>query len=276
MPIKLTDILKTYSLVLDSQYQILKSEIRGLRAINFLDLLVYHTTTIERELRRMDIGSTYEVDVFLDIKKEGSKPYKLVTAKLHDTYLLTLISLEEINELATTVETLEHYAYTDQLTGALNRHAYWKLLENLIYDEERENKGLGIVFVDLDNLKSINTTQGYLGGDRAIAFVAQCIEKNLRKSDLFVRIGGDEFIVIFKIDPRKDFTVDDMAQRILRRIRREGKEEITASIGTYTVKPGILRGIEKAKDWKKEWNRIIDEVDKKVKEAKRLGKNRVS
>ena len=89
---------------------------------------------------------------------------------------------------------LSNMAYKDELTGAFNRRYCNEIMNEII--ENKENYSL--VLVDLDDLKQVNDTFGHSTGDDYLITVADVIQKNIKREDVFCRIGGDEFIIIFR------------------------------------------------------------------------------
>lgn len=89
-----------------------------------------------------------------------------------------------------------HLAVTDELTGLVNRKGYERLtgsLEKLCADHDLPAT---VIFLDLDNMKTINDTHGHDAGDEALIRVGKLMRKAFRASDLMVRYGGDEFCVV--------------------------------------------------------------------------------
>jgi len=95
-------------------------------------------------------------------------------------------------------------AMHDQLTTLFNRH-YFNEQYELIYDKaKRYNETFNLILFDMDNLKMINDRFGHLVGDQAIKKVAFELQKQMRKSDILARYGGDEFIgICFSSEPKK-------------------------------------------------------------------------
>lgn len=81
----------------------------------------------------------------------------------------------------------------DQLTGLYNRFGYSSMSGRLV---TQENGKIYIVYIDLDGLKTINDTLGHETGDSAIIGAATCIKKVFNDTDIHVRMGGDEFLVV--------------------------------------------------------------------------------
>lgn len=105
--------------------------------------------------------------------------------------------VEEANrELITTRDRLEKLARLDPLTEALNRHAFYSLIEKRPSSATSEVSGCAVV-VDIDNLKPINDSYGHTVGDAAIREVCHSIRSVIRADDLLFRWGGDEFLILF-------------------------------------------------------------------------------
>lgn len=86
-------------------------------------------------------------------------------------------------------------ARTDPLTGAFNRQAFFELGDHLT----RSTKWRLLLYADLDGLKSINDVHGHSSGDVALRTYANVVRRNIRRKDLFARVGGDEFLVFMSI-----------------------------------------------------------------------------
>jgi diguanylate cyclase (GGDEF)-like protein len=90
---------------------------------------------------------------------------------------------------------LAEQARRDALTGLLNHAAFGSAVDEELYRARRYERGLTLVYVDLDDFKRINDTFGHPEGDRVLRRVAALLTESLRASDLAGRMGGDEFAV---------------------------------------------------------------------------------
>ena len=109
-----------------------------------------------------------------------------------------IASIEDITDKKAYEKRLRYLAKIDPMTGALNRAAGMEFLE-LFFDEGMVSKeNIAIIFMDLDNLKYINDKFGHSKGDAAIKIVADIIQKNIKKDYLFIRYGGDEFLLVIR------------------------------------------------------------------------------
>jgi diguanylate cyclase (GGDEF)-like protein/PAS domain S-box-containing protein len=93
---------------------------------------------------------------------------------------------------------LDKMAHHDQLTGLPNRHYLTAFLPQAIEEAKVANTMLGVVFLDLDRFKHINDTRGHETGDKLLQEVASRLRTCVRDSDVVIRMGGDEFVVVFR------------------------------------------------------------------------------
>jgi diguanylate cyclase (GGDEF)-like protein/PAS domain S-box-containing protein len=93
---------------------------------------------------------------------------------------------------------LDRMAHHDQLTGLPNRHYLATFLPEAIQEARAANQMLGVVFLDLDRFKHINDTRGHETGDKLLQEVARRLKACVRESDVVIRMGGDEFVVVFQ------------------------------------------------------------------------------
>jgi len=91
---------------------------------------------------------------------------------------------------------IHHLAFYDPLTNLANRRLLTEQLHRALLASERTRQLGAVLFIDLDNFKSLNDTLGHDMGDRLLQEVAWRIKNTVRKSDLIARLGGDEFLVV--------------------------------------------------------------------------------
>jgi diguanylate cyclase (GGDEF)-like protein len=104
----------------------------------------------------------------------------------------------QIEDLQNQQEMLDHLASHDSLTGLPNRRMFLDRLEHALARAKRQDEQLLLLFIDLDDFKTINDTHGHAAGDAVLQAVAQRLRTLLRKSDTAARLGGDEFIILFE------------------------------------------------------------------------------
>jgi diguanylate cyclase (GGDEF)-like protein/PAS domain S-box-containing protein len=115
-------------------------------------------------------------------------------------YVTSDVSLRKKAELQLfeNQQRLDRMAHHDQLTGLPNRHYLTAFLPNAIAEAKASNSMLGVVFLDLDRFKHINDTRGHETGDKLLQEVATRLRACVRDSDVVIRMGGDEFVVVFR------------------------------------------------------------------------------
>lgn len=139
-------------------------------------------------------------------------------------------------------EELEILTYTDSLTGALSRRGLMAELEELI---KRDNCKFMLSYLDLNKFKSLNDKYGHGVGDKVIQTFAQSVKKYMTKNHVFGRMGGDEFILVFK-----DSSTEELVQAFFKQIENElDLESVKADINgihiTFSV--GIANYPEQCK-----------------------------
>lgn len=143
---------------------------------------------------------------------------------------------------------LLHQAFHDPLTGLANRALFLDRLEHAMVRVAREHERLAVLFLDVDNFKMVNDTQGHAAGDRLLGVVAERLLNATRGCDTVARLGGDEFAVLLD-SPNGREGIEVVAQRITRALRQPvvtdpGREVlVSASVGI-----AIWRGGESAGD----------------------------
>ncbi len=112
------------------------------------------------------------------------------------------------------LQQLQQLAYYDVLTGLPNRVLFFEHFEHALALASRENKPLALLYLDLDDFKSVNDTFGHDFGDALLREITKRIRHTVRKSDTVGRLGGDEFIILMeRMASRKD--ADTLARRLI-------------------------------------------------------------
>lgn len=126
-------------------------------------------------------------------------------------------------------EDFDNSAFIDPLTGAYSRRYFEKFLA----DSEQIN---GVVVIDVDRFKAVNDSYGHLVGDKALESISAAVQACLRESDILVRYGGDEFLLVMpQLRPEGLPLVMDRIQEAVRQARVESHPEIRLSISVGGV-----------------------------------------
>ncbi|MDQ2976348.1 MAG: diguanylate cyclase [Acidobacteriota bacterium] len=112
-----------------------------------------------------------------------------------------IFQIQDITERKRAEAAIQTLSLADELTGLYNRRGFVAFCEQHVNSVHRTNKGLAIVYADLDGLKQINDSFGHKEGDRALTKTAELLKETFRSSDVLGRWGGDEFTVLAALDP---------------------------------------------------------------------------
>lgn len=186
-----------------------------------------------------------------------------VIARLTEKSRIELfLMIEELNRKN---QLLIEMSDIDPLTGLCNRKHFMELLDSEVTRSMRYNHPLGLLLINIDDLKQINDGLGNDIGDRVLLDVANLIKQHQREIDVVCRYNGDEFSVLL-VETNTTQSIE-VAERICSTIAshdfNHGSKAITVSIGhtQYRGQPA---------------NKFIESADKMLSESKRLGKSRVT
>ncbi len=106
------------------------------------------------------------------------------------------VVLRDITQRVREAEKIRYLAETDTLTGLANRHTFAEEFSAQIISQHGSGSAFGLIYIDLDNFKTINDTQGHGCGDRILVAVAQRLSALCVENDVIARLGGDEFAIL--------------------------------------------------------------------------------
>lgn len=170
------------------------------------------------------------------------------------------------NELQLAKARAEVQANTDELTGIHNRRSFMQQAEMRLKLAARQEQNCTLFMFDLDHFKRINDTFGHSVGDEVLRTFARAVEGMIRDTDIFGRLGGEEFVLLITEDCDNSSL---LAERLLNSIRHirvstdKGDVSLTASIGQVCGEPPA--SIEA----------LMHDADAAMYQAKAKGRNRV-
>ena len=211
----------------------------------------------------------YQREIFV-ISAEDIPPEELsrllhsrkgITVNPGDNLLKRLLRLEKENLH------LKSLSITDELTGLYNKRFFNKQLKIEIARTRRTGQPFCLIFIDLDNFKSINDTLGHTKGDEFLVHLCHLISQKTRPTDFACRYGGDEFAIIMPAT----FLLDgiSIAQRwhgLIKQAASQMTLNVSSSIGIDEYDVSCILTAEE----------FLNKVDKELYNAKRNGKNKVS
>jgi len=201
----------------------------------------------------IDAGMQHMVTGFI-VCADG---YYIGVANGHD--LLNIITQRKQAELY-------HLAHFDTLTGLPNRVLMLDRFEQACRDAHRNNRKVGLLFVDVDRFKQVNDSLGHSAGDTVLKKIADRLDQCARRADTVARLGGDEFVVIMEnLSDSSD--VEFMARRIVNAMREPMDLHGHSLVVTVSVGSAVYpKDDERA-------SALLAKADAAMYEAKSRGRN---
>ncbi|OEY96672.1 diguanylate cyclase [Acinetobacter proteolyticus] len=159
---------------------------------------------------------------------------------------------------------LKQIANTDVLTGVANRLALDEYIQMLESKPESLSQTC-VIAIDIDNFKFVNDQYGHIVGDQVISMIADQLKHNVRASDLIVRYGGDEFLVVIE-------NIQMGAAKVVAESIRSGilKEKIVIPNVAESIHVSVSIGVTIGA---KSWLELLEKADQSLLKAKAKGKN---
>lgn len=163
--------------------------------------------------------------------KDGSYKFLEWRAKPNGKYLYS--SGRDITRRKIREKQLRESAFTDQLTGLFNRHYLDEILPEKLKNSDLNNEPISMLILDIDHFKKVNDTFGHPIGDEVLKETAAITLNNIRNSDIMVRLGGEEFVVLM------DGTTEDEAFIVAEKLRKVIEDYTNPIVGKYTASFGV-------------------------------------
>jgi diguanylate cyclase (GGDEF)-like protein/PAS domain S-box-containing protein len=163
---------------------------------------------------------------------------------------------------------LQDLAKTDVLTGILNRRSFMERVTIELASVKRYQVQACLLLIDIDYFKRINDTHGHAAGDATLAYFANLIKSKLRTTDIFGRLGGEEFAILVHLTPFSQ--VLELAERL--------RELVASAVMTYErkdIKFTMSVGVTNLSKADIEISEALGRADKALYEAKHRGRNQV-
>lgn len=145
-----------------------------------------------------------------------------------------LIVMRDISNQKEVEDVIYQLAFHDPLTNLPNRRLFMNHLRNEMMEHKATKSNLSVLFIDLDDFKTINDQWGHDIGDYVLVEVADRIQSSIRSSDVAARFGGDEFVVFLKGVQDRNQTI-----KIVKRMLNKLKKPITKEDQQYSITSSI-------------------------------------
>ncbi|OQY33396.1 MAG: hypothetical protein B6241_08210 [Spirochaetaceae bacterium 4572_59] len=157
----------------------------------------------------------------------------------------------------------------DNLSTLFSRQYFTEVLEQRVAELSRVDISDCLMFIDVDNFKSVNDELGHCCGDNLITYVGEILRESSRKSDTCARYGGDEFLILLE-----NCQIED-AKKIVESVQKKFSSGLQDILGSWSKREKITLsiGIASSIFWSEDTTEIIQMADKAMYEAKSSGKN---
>jgi len=218
-------------------------EIENIREIFDTPSITNEVPEVFREFSQIMVIPLEKLGLFITVSAldDAFAPHQMNLAELllgHATAALRRVRLEA---------KLRDQATHDALTGARNRRYFHEIIQLETERAQRVRRPIGFLMIDVDRFKEINDRFGHQTGDRVLKDLADLLEQEVRKSDMVVRYGGDEFLIVL-VEPNGEM------ERVVGRINDalvtwNGLQtgfgfDITLSIGDAVWDPAVGGTVE--------------------------------
>ena len=180
---------------------------------------------------------------------------------------LERIVAERTSELNLAREKAEFQATIDSLTGIYNRRGLLEKAEREVKLALRSGRPLSIVMLDIDHFKRVNDAHGHAEGDRVLCDLVSSVSRDMRSTDLFGRVGGEEFLLVLPDTGRE--SAIQLAERLREHIAKE------VSVGDPPMSVTASFGVAWITESSPDFDRLQSAADAALYRAKQMGRNRV-
>ncbi|NQY93921.1 MAG: diguanylate cyclase, partial [Campylobacteraceae bacterium] len=188
--------------------------------------------------RLQSIDESKRVVLMLDKSMEPKSFFINISVIDADKHIY-LISLTDITKMTIEKVNIEQKAYYDGLTGVYNRNKLNEFFAQELLRVERYKRNLSVAIIDIDHFKNFNDTYGHLVGDEVLIMMAQKVEQKVRKTDMFARWGGEEFVIVFVETKLEDaVATSNNIREHIEKLSHKTAGGVTASFGLTQYKDG--------------------------------------
>ena len=193
-----------------------------------------------------------------------SKPFKPIEIRSHVKVGHRLVEADD--KLKEYADTMKKLATVDPLTNAFNRRYFMEHAEQEFKRSLRYQRPFSLLIIDIDHFKKINDNYGHACGDEVLKAITSLFKEELRNSDIFARIGGEEFAVI--LPETNAVKAVEVGQRIRIKIKN-----YDIPYNNINIKITISIGISSINDKSKSLDELLKNADDALYDVKKCGRN---
>ncbi len=186
---------------------------------------------------------------------------------------VVLCMVQDITLRKQSEEEIHRLAFYDTLTSLPNRRLLQERLLQSMSISARSGKHGAVMFIDLDNFKTLNDTQGHDVGDELLQQVAARLQRNVREGDTVARLGGDEFVVALESLSEIEKEAANQAETIAEKIRAELGQSYQLKTVEHSSSPSM--GVSLFRGHQNSIDEVLKQADLAMYQAKSTGRNRV-
>ena len=243
------------------------------RLSHFTQLRQEYNNTIH-ELIALDISAPLQsanqilLQLAMDQETRFRQYLRFIVLYIAATVVITGILIATIRHYRNKQTEQRRHATTDHLTGLGNRRRLEDELPGILERAKHNGSQVAVIFVDIDNFKSLNDIFGHAEGDKYLQKVADTMKAAVRKGDIITRFGGDEFIILLEGASR------DIAAKVAELVVSNCYGQFKREDGSV-IEVGASIGISLFPEDGQTLSEILLQADKAMYRAKHSGKGRI-
>jgi len=183
------------------------------------------------------------------------------------TYLMESAPSIEVKLL---MDALKESVFKDSLTGLYNRKFLEEYTKKMVPQAKRDNKNIAILMLDVDYFKAVNDEYGHGIGDKVLKELGRILTKNVRESDIIIRYGGEEFMVLL-VGILDEISALEVAQKICDAVRRNKIDTHTQNKLKKTISLGLSMFPKDSNSFKT----VVKNADIALYKAKNGGRDKI-
>lgn len=243
---------------------------------NFWDYLIIEDEKYQLLQQLEKHGRVRNFELVLKSESDKVVPCSLV-AKLHPASggnpARICGTIRDVTDRKLAEARIKHLAYYDDLTDLPNRRLFSDRMAVSLSHARRHDRFGALLFIDLDNFKTINDSLGHLAGDQLLLQMAKRISEKLRHEDTLARLGGDEFVILLDDLGSNDLEAAKQARQAADKVQKTLGEPF--EIDNHQLHISISIGISLFPAEQADVHELLQQADSAMYQAKEAGRNRI-